>query len=112
VYQDQVIQGAILSFNDITDSFYVLQEQQRLLQIAEASPNMMITFSLEGDILSLNKSASDIFGIADEQRNSSLHLRDLFRTRPFPTPSPRTTGPAKPACSPFTSRKSASRSTS
>ena len=78
VYQDQVIQGAILSFNDITDSFYVLQEQQRLLQIAEASPNMMITFSLEGDILSLNKSARDIFGIADEQRNSGLHLRDLF----------------------------------
>ena len=81
LYQDQDIQGAILSFNDITDSFHVLQEQKRLLQIAEAIPNMMITFSLEGDILFLNKSASDIFGIAEDQRNQGLHLRDLFRDK-------------------------------
>ncbi len=79
VYKDQEILGSIISFNDITDSFYVLQEQKRLLQIAEASPNMMLTFSLEGDILSLNKSARDIFGITEEAESSRYHLRDLFR---------------------------------
>ena len=79
VLKEQMITGSIISFNDITDSFNVLQEQKRLLQIAEASPNMMITFSLEGGILYLNKSARDIFGISEEQDSSRLHLRQLFR---------------------------------
>ncbi len=79
IYQDLEILGSIISFNDITDSFYVLQEQKRLLQIAEASPNMMLTFSLEGDILSLNKSARDIFGITEQNESARYHLRDLFR---------------------------------
>ncbi len=81
LYKDQEIIGSIISFNDITDSFFVLQEQKRLLQIAEASPNMMLTFSLEGDILSLNKSARDIFGITEEEDISRYHLRQLFRDK-------------------------------
>jgi PAS domain S-box-containing protein len=79
IYQDKEILGSIISFNDITDSFHVLQEQKRLLQIAEASPNMMLTFSLEGDILALNKSARDIFGITEDMDASNFHLRQLFQ---------------------------------
>jgi len=72
------ISGTILSFTDITESFNVLQEQKRLLQIAEASPDLMVTFSLEGNILSMNKSARDIFGLSIDRIEQGSTLRDIF----------------------------------
>ena len=77
-YSDDRITGTILSFTDITESFNVLQEQKRLLQIAEASPDLMVTFSLEGHILSMNKAARDIFGLSPDQIEAGSTLRDIF----------------------------------
>jgi PAS domain S-box-containing protein len=77
-FDDQRITGTILSFTDITESFKVLQEQKRLLQIAEASPDLMVTFSLEGNILSMNKAARDIFGLTAEHIDEGRTLRDIF----------------------------------
>lgn len=79
VYDDRQIKASILSFSDITDSFHLLQEQKRLFQISEASPNLLITFSLEGNILSMNKSARKLFQVSKKQIEQGLDLRDLFR---------------------------------
>ena len=68
----------ILSFTDITQNFKVLQEQKRLLQISEASPDFMITFALDGSILNLNQAARDIFDITEQQIEQGLNLTDIF----------------------------------
>ena len=78
VFDTDELTGIILSFTDITKSFNVQQEQKRLLQISEASPDLMLTFSLDGKILSINKSARDIFGITQEQIRNSITLVDVF----------------------------------
>lgn len=69
---------AIISFTDITESFNILQDQKRLLQMSEASPDLILIFDFEGDILSLNKSARDIFGISNTRVIEGLTLNDLF----------------------------------
>jgi len=78
VYKDDCIETAILSFTNITESFQVLQEQKRLLQISESIPEQMITFALDGNILHANKSARDTFSISEKQIEQGLSLRDLF----------------------------------
>ncbi len=78
VYDHDRIVASILSFSDETRSFHERQEKNRLLQISEASPDLMLTFSLEGHVLSANKSSRDIFGISEEQFNRGVTLRDLF----------------------------------
>ncbi len=78
VHENGEIVASILSFSDETRSFHERQEKNRLLQISEASPDLMLTFSLEGNVLSANKSSRDIFGISDEQFNQGVTLRDLF----------------------------------
>lgn len=78
VKKDDRKRSAILSFTDITQNFNVLQEQKRLLQISEASPDFTITFALDGSILNLNKSAREIFAITDQQIKNGLNLRDIF----------------------------------
>ncbi len=70
-----------LNIHDQTESFNLIQEQKRLLQIAEASPNMMFTMSLDGQILSANKAAIDLFGIDHEHVNNGLSLRDIFQQK-------------------------------
>ena len=79
VFENGNILACILSFSDITESFHDRQENKRLLQIREASPDLMMTFSLEGNIFSLNKSTRDIFGITEEQISKGIHLRDIFK---------------------------------
>ncbi len=69
---------AIISFTDITETFNILQEQRRLLQISEASPDLMLMFTRDGTILSINKSARDIFGINNNQLSRDLTLIDLI----------------------------------
>ncbi len=69
---------AIISFTDITKTYNILQEQKRLLQISEASPDLMLTFTLDGNILSLNKAARDIFGLSSNQLYNKITLEDLF----------------------------------
>lgn len=78
VYKDNVIDSAILSFTDISQSYQLLQEQQRLLQISESMPDFMMTFALEGQILQANKAARDFFNITNNQLEQGLSLRDLF----------------------------------
>ena len=72
------IHSSILTFSDITKSFNVLQEQKRLLQISEASPDLMMTFSLEGNILSLNKASRDILGVTVQQIKKGITLHQVF----------------------------------
>ncbi len=69
---------AIISFTDITNTYNILQEQKRLLQISEASPDLMLTFTLDGKILSINKSGRDIFGLSSTQPYSMYTLEGLF----------------------------------
>ncbi|MCK5664171.1 MAG: PAS domain S-box protein, partial [Thiotrichaceae bacterium] len=71
--------AAILSFSDISERFHEYQEKERLLQIREASPDLMMTFSFEGTILSINKSSRDTFGITNEILNNGLNLSDIFK---------------------------------
>ena len=79
VYKDDEIKATILSFSDITENFHHQQEKKRLLQISEASPNLMITFSLEGNILSINKSARNFFNLTHKAVTLGLNLRDIFK---------------------------------
>ncbi len=69
---------AIISFTDITNTYNILQDQKRLLQISEASPDPMLTFTLDGNILSLNKSARDIFSLSSSHSYNEITLKDLF----------------------------------
>jgi PAS domain S-box-containing protein len=69
---------AIISFTDITNTYNILQEQKRLLQISEASPDLMLTFTRDGKILSINKSARDIFGLSTTQYYDDITLDDLL----------------------------------
>ena len=78
VYENDEPTGIILSFSDITKSFNLQQEQKRLLQISESSPDLMITFSLDGQILSINKSARDIFGLTLDSVTEGITLEDVF----------------------------------
>lgn len=68
----------ILTFTDETQIFHVVQEQKRLQQIHESSPDLMLTVSLDGKVLSINKAARDIFGVSAEQSDRGITLRDLF----------------------------------
>lgn len=70
--------NAIISFTDITKTYNILQEQKRLLQISEASPDLMLTFTRDGSILSINKSARDIFGISTTHQYDELTLEKLL----------------------------------
>lgn len=70
--------GAIVSIIDITESFRVLQDQKRLLQISESIPEMMLTFSVEGHMLSINKAARDVFNIKHEPLHGDIQLKHLF----------------------------------
>jgi len=79
VYEKDKIVASILSFSDISERFHEYQEKERLLQIREASPDLMMTFSLEGTILSINKSSRDTFGITNEILNHGLNLNDIFK---------------------------------
>ena len=74
---------AIISFTDITDNYTILQEQKRLRQISEASPDLMVLFTLEGLILSINKSARDIFGITEEHKHDVMQLRNVIADSRF-----------------------------
>ncbi len=69
---------AIISFTDITKTYNILQEQKRLMQISEASPDLMLMFTLEGKILSINKSARDIFGLSSLHTYLNISLEDLI----------------------------------
>ncbi|MEN8251731.1 MAG: PAS domain S-box protein, partial [Bacteroidota bacterium] len=80
VYENDEITASILSFSDVTETFHERQEKKRLLQIRDARPDMMITFSLEGNILSINKSSQDIFGLTNEQILQGINLKDIFKT--------------------------------
>lgn len=79
VYEDRQLKASILSFTDITESFHLLQDQKRLFQISESSPDLVITFSQRGDLLSMNKSARELFGFSTEQIEKGLDLREIFR---------------------------------
>jgi PAS domain S-box-containing protein len=79
VYDKSGTISAILTFSDITQSFHVLQEQKRLLQISEASPDLVMTISLDGNILSLNKASRDIFATTLEQIEQGITLYDVIR---------------------------------
>ncbi len=78
VYQNHQIVASLLSFSDETQSFRERQEKNRLMQISENSPDLMLTFSLDGRIFSANKAARDIFGITQQQLDQELFLRDIF----------------------------------
>ena len=83
VYEKHKITSALISFKDISESFNLLQDQKRLAQISESSPDLMITFALDGQILSVNKSARDILGIRSEQIENNLYLQDVFTQKEF-----------------------------
>ena len=81
VYENEKIVASILSFSDVTESFHEGQEKKRLLQIREASPDLMMTFSRDGTVLSINKSFRDIFGITDEILEKGISLSDIFKSQ-------------------------------
>ncbi|MCP4429822.1 MAG: response regulator [Gammaproteobacteria bacterium] len=77
LYIDNEIFGLVISFNDITEQYQVRQEQSRLLQITESSPDLIATFSLDGSILSLNESMRKALDISGEI-DGSLNLRAMI----------------------------------
>lgn len=76
-YIDAEISGLVISFNDITEQYRARQEQSRLLQITESSPELIATFTPDGSILSLNQSMRKLLGIRGEI-DGSLNLRSIF----------------------------------
>ncbi len=76
-YIDNEISGLVISFIDITEQYRARQEQSRLLQITESSPELIATFTFDGSILSLNQSLRNLLGVQDVI-DSSLNLRSLF----------------------------------
>ncbi len=79
IYIEHEISGLVISFNDITEQYKARQEQSRLMQITESSPEFIATFSLDGSILSLNESMRDVLGIRGEI-DVSLNLRSMIPT--------------------------------
>ena len=81
-YVEGEINGAVLSFFDITEQYQVKQEQSRLLQITESSPSFIATFTPDGGILSLNQALRSALGINGEY-DRSLYLRSVIPEKDY-----------------------------
>ena len=80
---DNVIEGAVLTFVDITEmkkSHALLREahdQLRLAGIARDSQDAIVVLNLDGYILALNPSAQRLFGWTEDEA-SAMHIRDMI----------------------------------
>ncbi|NNE64874.1 MAG: PAS domain S-box protein, partial [Gammaproteobacteria bacterium] len=77
LYIDSEISGLVISFNEITEQYKAMQEQSRLLQITESSPEFIATFSLDGSILSINESMRRRLNLSGEI-DGSLNFRAII----------------------------------
>ena len=77
LYIDSKISGLVISFNEITEQYKARQEQSRLLQITESSPDFIATFSLDGSILSMNESMRNALNVSGEI-DGSLNLKAII----------------------------------
>jgi len=74
---NQVVSAVVIAFTDITKSFAARDERLRNLQIIDTSPEIIVTFELDGSILSLNNSARINLDYSGDDTLNKLNLRDI-----------------------------------
>ncbi|MFC1996352.1 GAF domain-containing protein [Chloroflexota bacterium] len=76
IYAVQTSPGKMAAiFLDISERKRALEEQERLVNILEASPDVVATATLSGHIIYLNKAGQRMFGLQDE--HNLLDLEDI-----------------------------------
>ncbi|MEO5813004.1 MAG: chemotaxis protein CheB [Rhodanobacter sp.] len=80
---DNVVDGAVLTFVDITENQRLNREHARLAAIVNSSRDAIIGFSLDNHICSWNPSAQSIFGLRAAEMVGQP-LRRLLPSKPSP----------------------------
>jgi len=72
------VQSVLCIARDITGLFALQKERERLLELIEATPDLVYTMGASGELIYCNRGACDILGLELDRPEARMHAGDIY----------------------------------